>query len=123
VICAAIEAERVFGHQTFNVGSNEMNMRIGTLATMVASEMPYAKVHQIPDGPDLRSYNLSFNKLTSWYSAPMKSVEQGIKEIHMALHDGKIDGSDPRGYTVQYYRSLLEWEKRLSDMRLDGRIL
>jgi len=124
VMCAAIEApaEQVAG-QTFNVGSNQLNMTIGDLAGLVAKRFPFARVHNVPDGPDMRSYNLSFGKLRTWYDLPMMSVEKGIAEVEAAINGGAVDGTDPRTVTLGWYKSLLTWEKTLNDVRLDGRVL
>lgn len=124
VMCAAVEApaEQVAG-QTFNVGSDELNMKIGDLAKLVARRFPFAKVHNVPDGPDLRSYSLSFGKLRTWYTEPMASVESGIAEVEVAINDGTVDGADPRTVTLGWYKALMNWEKTLNDIRLDGKIL
>ena len=113
-----------YSNQTFNVGSDDMNLTIDQLASMVKSVFPSAAIHHIPDDLDKRSYHVSFLKIRETF--PFKThhtIINGICEVRQALIDGKISGDDPTAYTVQWYKSLIEWEKRLNDVRLDGRIL
>ncbi len=34
-----------------------------------------------------------------------------------------FDGSDPTCYTLQWYKSLLEWDERIEGLKLNGRLL
>ena len=43
---------------------------------------------------------------------PGIQIHEGIVEIKQALERGVIRGEDPRFYTLQWYMSLMEWEKR-----------
>lgn len=119
----ALEYNR-YSNQTFNVGSDDMNLSIDQLASLVKNVFPSATVHHIPDDLDRRSYHVSFQKIRETF--PFKThhdITMGICEVRNALIKGEISGDDPTAYTVQYYRSLMDWEKRLNDIRLDGRIL
>lgn len=123
VFCAALEADTdSVSCETFNVGSADNNMQIKTLGALVA-EKTGAKVHNIPDDPDRRSYSLNFDKLKQFYDAPFRSIEYGIDEVLSALKSAEIDGEDPRGKTLGWYRDIIAWEARLTQMRLDGRLL
>lgn len=117
------EAERVAG-EIFNVGSDEMNYQIRHLAQFVLDVIPHVTVHRIPDDPDKRTYNLSFAKIKQRLGfEPSIRVHEGIVEIKQALERGDIAGEDPTCYTLQWYRSLLEWERRIKELTLRGRIL
>ena len=117
------EAERVAG-EVFNVGSDEMNYQIRHLAQFVLDVIPHVTVHRIPDDPDKRTYNLSFAKIRQRLGfEPSIRVHEGIVEIKQALERGDIAGEDPTCYTLQWYRSLLEWERRINELTLRGRIL
>jgi hypothetical protein len=50
-------------------------------------------------------------------------VHQGIVEIKDALDRGLVTGDDPTCYTLQWYRSLSERQKRIDGLVLDGKLL
>ena len=113
-----------YSNQTFNVGDDSMNLSIDQLAQSVKSVFPTAAIHHIPDDVDKRSYHVSFQKIRETFSFKAHhTILNGICEVRQALIDGKISGDDPTCYTVQWYKSMIEWDKRLADIRLDGRIL
>jgi len=117
------EAERIAG-EIFNVGSDDMNYQIRHLAQFVLDVIPHVTIHRIPDDPDKRTYNLSFAKIKQRLGfEPSIRVHEGIVEIKQALERGDIAGEDPTCYTLQWYRSLLEWEGRIQELTLRGRIL
>jgi nucleoside-diphosphate-sugar epimerase len=117
------EAERVAG-EIFNVGSDDMNYQIRHLGQFVLDVIPHVTVHRIPDDPDKRTYNLSFAKIKQRLGfEPSIRVHEGIVEIKQALERGEISGEDPTFYTLQWYSSLLEWERRIKELTLRGRIL
>jgi nucleoside-diphosphate-sugar epimerase len=117
------DKERVAG-QIFNVGGDDMNYQIRQLAQFVRDVVPNTTVHMIPDDPDKRTYNLSFAKIRQHLGfEPMVRVHEGIVEIKQALERGILSGDDPTFFTLQWYRSLLEWEERIKGLNLRGRIL
>jgi nucleoside-diphosphate-sugar epimerase len=113
-----------YTNDTFNVGGDDMNMSIDGLAKTVKSVFPTAAIHHIPDDIDRRSYHVSFAKIKEAFQfKPHHSILNGICEVRKALIDGTISGDDETAYTVSWYKKLIEWDKRLADIRLDGRIL
>lgn len=109
-------------NETFNVGDDRLNCTIRQVAGMVQHEFPQAKIHIIPEDPDARSYNLDFSKIRGrlgFVAGP--TIAGGVSEIKTALENGLKD--TPEMYTVQYYKSLICWAKKLEDIQLDGRIL
>jgi nucleoside-diphosphate-sugar epimerase len=117
------DRERVAG-QIFNVGGDDMNYQIRQLAQFVRDVVPNTTVHMIPDDPDKRTYNLSFAKIRQHLGfEPAVRVHEGIVEIKQALERGVLSGDDPTFFTLQWYRSLLEWEERIKALNLRGRIL
>jgi nucleoside-diphosphate-sugar epimerase len=108
---------------TYNVGSNVQNATIDQIAAMVAREFPGVDIHRIPDDPDRRSYNVNFDKIKSAGFGTRRDLAGGIREVRGALTSGIVNAADPTCYTLDWYRQLIEWEKRLSRLRLDGRIL
>jgi nucleoside-diphosphate-sugar epimerase len=117
------EASLIAG-EIFNVGGDDMNYQIQHLAQFILDVIPNVTVHRIPDDPDKRTYNLSFSKIKQRLGfEPTIRVHEGIVEIKQALDRGVISGDDPTFYTLQWYRSLLEWNRRIQELTLHDRIL
>lgn len=117
------DAKRVAG-EIFNVGGDDMNYQIRQLAQFVLDVIPNVAVHKIPDDPDKRTYNLSFAKIKDRLGfEPQTRAHEGIVEIKQALERGAVSGEDPTCYTLQWYRALLDWDRRLKELSLNGRIL
>jgi len=117
------DKNRVAG-QIFNVGGDDMNYQIRQLVQFVRDVIPNVTVHTIPDDPDKRTYNVSFARIRERLGfEPRVRVHEGIVEIKQALEGGILSGDDPMFYTLQWYRSLLEWERRIKELSLRGRIL
>lgn len=116
-------AERVAG-EIFNVGSPDMNYQIKRLAQFIVDVIPNVTIHNIPDDEDKRTYNLNFDKIKRVLGyEPRVRVHEGIVEIKQALERGVVDGDDPTCYTLGWYTSLIEWEKRLKELSYKGIIL
>jgi nucleoside-diphosphate-sugar epimerase len=117
------EASLVSG-ETFNVGSDDLNYQIKQLAHFVVDIIPNIVTHRIPDAPDKRTYNLSFAKIIQHLKfEPSARVHEGIVEIKQALERGAVSGDDPTTYTLQWYCALIDWEKRIKELSMDGKIL
>jgi nucleoside-diphosphate-sugar epimerase len=125
VLVRGIEADAdIVSGEIFNVGDESMNYQIQQLAEFVLDVIPNVAVHYIPDDPDKRTYNLAFGKIKQKLGfAAKKTVHQGIIEINDALDRGLVTGDDPTCYTLQWYRSLIEWQKRIGCLMLDGKLL
>ena len=135
----AAESNNAAG-ETFNVGTS--NHTIAEVSKKVASEFPMARIMPIPDDPDKRSYSCSFDKwglgfipkaTTTIYAGEhhieigewihvFSTMESEISRMAKMLRDGSLK-DDPTCYTLQWYKSLLDWDRRLSEIRLDGKIL
>src|SRR5450631_1357648 len=125
VLVQGLEADAdIVSGEIFNVGDEGMNYQIAQLAELVLDVIPNVTVHNIPDDPDKRSYNLAFGKIKQRLGfAAEKTVRQGIVEIKEALGRGLVNGDDPTCYTLQWYRSLIEWEKHIDGLKLAGKLL
>ncbi len=123
ITCLEAPEEKVSG-EIFNVGSNEQNYQIKQLAQFVVDVVPNVEIHKIPDDPDKRNYNLNFDKISNelGYNVDVR-VHEGIVEIKQALEKGIIDPEDPTCFTLQWYKSLLEWNQRINDISYKGEIL
>ena len=115
--------ERVAG-EIFNVGGDDMNYQIRQLAQFVRDIVPNTVVHVIPEDNDKRTYNVSFAKIAERLGfQPAVRVHEGIVEIKQALERGEVNGDDPTGYTLQWYKSLLEWDRRVAELKLRNKLL
>lgn len=113
-----------YTNDTFNVGCDSLNMSINELASRVKNVFPSAVIHNIPDDPDKRSYDVSFHKIKKDMQFKVHhDVTMGICEVRDALIKGRISGDDETCYTLNWYRKLMDWDQRLKEIRLDGRIL
>jgi nucleoside-diphosphate-sugar epimerase len=125
VLVRGLEAEsELVAGQVFNVGDDQMNYQIRQLAQFVLDVIPNVKVHHIPDDPDKRTYNVSFAKIKQTLGFEARTrVHEGIVEIKQALERGQVSGDDATCYTLQWYKSLLDWQKRILGLSLNGKLL
>jgi len=124
-VCRALSAplERVKG-QVINVGSNDNNIRIKNLAYRVRDIVAGTEIVMAPTDPDLRDYNVSFERIASLLDfRPSRSIEEGITEILGALKSGAVDPDDRRWYTLRQYQFLAEVERTFNGVAMDGRVL
>jgi nucleoside-diphosphate-sugar epimerase len=106
--------------QIFNVGSNEQNYQVFQVAHMFPDYFDSLVIEETPDDPDPRNYHVSFDKiqLILGYKTD-KTVHDGIKEIKDALDKTEIT-DNMYGRTVDFYRYLIEADKILARVKLNG---
>lgn len=120
---AAIESpdEGIIG-EIFNV--SHRNYRVRDVAKLVAEEIPGIEIETIPDDPDLRNYSICAEKIRGVLGFEAKiTVREGIREIQQEIRDGTIDSQQLRARTLDYYKFLLEAERVVREIAIDGRIL
>ena len=78
--------------RVYNVGSDELNLRIGTLAGRIAARFPEARLTVSPTR-DPRSYRVSFRRIREELGfTPVHDLESGVDEIAAYLdHERAID--------------------------------
>lgn len=109
--------------QVYNVGSSEQNFQVFQIAKMVKTVLPQTEVILVPDDPDKRTYNVSFEKIKNELDfKPNFTPEDGIREIAQALTYGVLDPDDPRTRTIDHYRFLLKVEDTMAELAKSGRI-
>jgi nucleoside-diphosphate-sugar epimerase len=114
-------AEKIAG-QAFNVGSNDQNYQIFRLAQMVRDVIPHTDLEMVPDDPDKRTYNVSFDKIHDVLGFRVeKTPYEGIVEVKQALEQGRTEDTI-KTKTVHYYQYLLDAERTLKEISYDGRI-
>jgi nucleoside-diphosphate-sugar epimerase len=116
------EKEKVNG-QRFNVGSNEQNYQIMQVAKLVALGLNQPFKFEWYGEPDHRSYQVNFDKIkTSLGFEPEWNADKGAAEIARALQSGELEVNE-MSKTVNWYNKLLEWEKKIHELSIDGKIL
>jgi nucleoside-diphosphate-sugar epimerase len=110
--------------EVFNVGSDANNVQILNLAFRVRDAVPGTEVVHAPTDPDLRDYNVSFEKVRRVLDfSPDRSVDDGIREVVGALRTGMVDPDERRWYTLRQYIFLRDAERAFRDLAIDGRLL
>ncbi|MGI8685668.1 MAG: NAD-dependent epimerase/dehydratase family protein [Acidimicrobiales bacterium] len=108
--------------EAFNVGDNDQNYQIYGIAQMVRDVVPNTALEMVPDDPDKRSYHVSFDKINEKLGFKVStSPYEGIVEIKQALERGVVDDS-VRTRTVHYYTYLLDAERIMREVALQGAI-
>ena len=71
-----------------------------------------------------RSYRVDFSKLASKLGFRVDySIGDGAREVYEALKDGRLKPDDPKTITVKWYRYLLEAQRLVRSVELNGVIL
>jgi nucleoside-diphosphate-sugar epimerase len=110
--------------EVFNVGHEDNNVRILNLAYRVRDAIPGTQIVLAPTDPDLRNYNVRFDKLRALlHDRPFRTIEHGIEEVLEAMRRGRVDPDERRWYTLQQYRFLLDVEKTYLELAMDGLVL
>src|SRR5580704_837138 len=117
------DAVKVAG-QVFNVGSDAGNVQILNLAFRVRDAVPGTEIVHAPTDPDLRDYNVSFDKVQRVLGfRAEKTLDDGIREVLGALREGVVDPDDRRWYTLKQYAFLRDAERAHRDLSIDGNLL
>jgi len=117
------DASKVAG-EVFNVGSDENNVQILNLAFRVRDAVPGTEVVHAPTDPDLRDYNVSFDKIHRVLAFQAdKTIDDGIREVLSALREGLVDPDERRWYTLRQYAFLREAERAHRELAIDGCLL
>lgn len=115
--------EKVNG-EVFNVGSDDQNYQVQQIAQFVVDVVPNVTIHRIPDDADKRTYNLTFGKIERVLGfKPTRRAHEGIVEIKQALDRGAVRPDDPTCFTLQWYKSIIEWTDRIRDLSCRGSVL
>jgi nucleoside-diphosphate-sugar epimerase len=123
-IRCALESKSATAGRVINVGSSENNVRIKNLAYRVRDLVPGTDVVMAPTDPDLRDYNVAFDRVGELLDfRPSRTIEDGINEILSALRLGIVDPDDRRWYTLRQYQFLADVERTFNDVAMDGRVL
>lgn len=122
-VTAANAPASVVNGEPFNIGFDEQTYQVGAIASMVAEHVPNTEIEHVPDDPDKRSYRVNFGKAKNVLGLkPQMTVEDGIREVHHALQHSLTE-DNIKTKTVQYYRYLIDAERLVSQLSINGRVL
>jgi nucleoside-diphosphate-sugar epimerase len=113
---------RIVNGQVFNLGL--ANYQVLSLAYVVRETLPFPiEVEVVPDDADKRDYNVSFDKIKRVLGFEAEqSVPDGIREIYEALKSGQAEAT-PKTSTVGWYRTIIEADRLVNQVRLNDRLL
>ncbi len=110
--------------EVFNVGADTSNIQVLNLAFRVRDAIPGTEVVHAPTDPDLRDYNVSFEKIRRILDFRAEhTIDDGIREVLGALRDGVVDPDERRWYTLRQYLFLRDAERAHRDLAIDGKLL
>ena len=105
-LLAAEAPDEVASGEIFNVGSNDNNMTVTRTAELIASQIPGTRLEFADRTDDLRSYRVSFDKISHVLGyVPSRTIEDGVHEIQALLEKNGIDWTDPRYSNVKWLKA------------------
>jgi nucleoside-diphosphate-sugar epimerase len=109
--------------EIFNVGCTTENYQVITIANLVKSTYPNTQISIAPDDEDKRSYRVNCDKIQHVLNYKINYYPlHGIAHVIEALKFGYIK-EDITTNTVNYYKYLLEADKLLNKIKLNGVLL
>jgi nucleoside-diphosphate-sugar epimerase len=91
IMCLESPLEKV-GHQTFNVGDNELNCQICDVGSIISNLLPGTRIEHQIDWADKRNYRVCFDKIRNTLNFTCdRTIQDGIAEIRDAIHSSLID--------------------------------
>lgn len=110
-------------YEVFNVGSNELNYQVLTLAKEVARSIGIPFKKEWYGDLDTRSYKINFKKIQDKIGYKTKyKVSNGAKEVYSALKNKNVNDSI-KTRTVDWYKHLIESKEILDSLIINNRIL
>lgn len=86
----AVEAPST-SERVFNVGSDDQNFTVGEIAEHVAQQVPGTQIEYAPNGHDLRSYRVAFDRIRSALGFECKrTVDHAINEVGQLMSSGVV---------------------------------
>lgn len=115
----------IVGGQVFNVGSDEQNVDMKSVADLVRRNLNNGSEIELYGDPDNRSYRVSFTRIAEALGfKPRMTIADGVQEISSSLRKGgPADVMQTR--TVEFYKQLIKAEQVVQEYGYNntGRIL
>ncbi len=119
IYCALEAPLEAVHNETFNVGSNEQNYQVRTIAETVGAEFPGCEVSFGPAGGDNRSYQVNFDKISSQlpgFSCDWDAAK-GARQLHQVFD---AIGLDEATFTGRGHTRLKQLEHLIATKQLDA---
>jgi nucleoside-diphosphate-sugar epimerase len=118
-----IEQPDTINGQIFNVGSDEQNYQILSLAKLIGKSLNIDYDIEWYGSKDFRSYKVSFRKFKeSVKFKPAYTPKEGALEVFKALKTGKLEES-PKTKTVEWYKHLIASYELTSEVAIRNTVL
>jgi nucleoside-diphosphate-sugar epimerase len=108
--------------QLFNVGSDENNYQLGSLAEIICQVLPKEVRIDWYGDADHRSYRASFDKIEALGWKAKRTARDGALEIYEKLDVGAVDRTTET-ITLEWYRTLTKWHQIIKQVELHGGIV
>ena len=105
--------------EIFNSGSSKNVYQLKSLAERVASHVGSDVNLEWYGDKDIRSYNVSFEKIKQLGFSPKLVAEDGVSEIIERLNSGKLDKTT-KTITLDWYNEITNWHQLINDLAIDG---
>lgn len=107
------------GGRFINVGNNELNLQIKSIADMIKKKIGNDCTIELYGDQDNRSYRVNFDLAKELLKFETKyDIQYGVKEIIDKCRDGLEDF--PQMHTVDYYKKLLAFQCELERIRISS---
>lgn len=125
ILCTLHAPGQVAGGRVFNVGSNEQNVTLGELGTMVRNMVPSAELLVGDMDGDRRNYRVNFNRIADELKfVPDWTLEQGIHQVLEYLtSDGNSQYTADKFSNFKVVRDLVTQSDVSADRQRDLRLL
>lgn len=110
--------------RVFNIGSNEFNYQVLSLAYIVRENLPFPlELEIVPDDSDARNYHVAFDRAERELGfRPRLGPANGVREIYDALKRDRVD-TGIKTVTVKWYQHIIEAKRLVDSLAMDGRLL
>lgn len=108
--------------EIFNSGSPENVYQLRPLAERVAAVVGDDVKIELYGDKDIRSYNVSFEKIRELGFFAKYKVEDGVSEILLKLKSGELDKT-LKTITLDWYNEITKWHEIVGSLEINGRMI